>query len=439
MSGGSSMSSHPNSPAGNGAVEWRSLSKAPVYDRNLKKKPGMADSASGSAKPLTKTNLLTALNTVPFAHTGVQSMLHSSPARTLESARRNILLVDPVDVNRSLLKGILKAGAYRLLEARTPAEAFLVLENEQIDLIIAEVMMPEIGGLEFCRRVKSSRRTQLVPILLVTNLNGVENEVAGLESGADEFLTKPLHPLIVRTRVRAMLRNKMAVDSLEEAETILFALAQTIEQRDKETSQHCQRLAALSVALGTAIGLPEDDLIALHRGGYLHDIGKIAVPDEILFKRGQLTEEEWVVMRGHTIAGEAICRTMKSLSLVLPIIRNHHERWDGTGYPDALAGEAIPLLARVLQLADIYDALTSHRSYKEAFTPDKALDVLREEARLGWRDPELVSVFAEVIHQPRSLSLNPQWLDAPPEDPAEAASLAAMRSSLTRMGRELLR
>ncbi len=359
--------------------------------------------------------------------------------RLLERTRQTVLLVDPVDVNRSLLKGILKAGSYRLLEARGASEALAILEKDSVDLIIAEVVMPEIGGLEFCRRVKGNRRTQLVPILLVTNLTGTESEVAGLESGADEFLTKPLHPLIVRTRVRAMLRNKMAVDSLEEAETILFALAQTIEQRDKETSHHCQRLAAMSVALGIAIGLPESDLVALHRGGYLHDIGKIAVPDEILFKKGELTPDEWIIMRGHTLAGEAICRPMKSLSQVLPIIRNHHEKWDGTGYPDALAGEDIPLLARVLQLADIYDALTSSRSYKSAFQPAHAIEILEEEAQRGWRDPELVSVFREIVRQPDFLAHGAELFAAQPEDGEEGEGLRAMRESLSRMSRELLR
>jgi putative two-component system response regulator len=361
------------------------------------------------------------------------------PATLLDSTRHTILLVDPVEVNRSLLKGILKTGSYRLLEARGAAEALSVLDKEPVDLVIAEVMMPEISGLDLCRRVKANRRTQLVPILLVTNLSGVENEVAGLESGADEFLTKPLHPLIVRTRVRAMLRNKMAFDSLEEAETILFALAQTVEQRDKETSHHCQRLAALSVALGVAIGLPEEDLLALHRGGYLHDIGKIAVPDEILFKKGALTADEWVVMRGHTLAGEAICRPMKSLAQVLPIIRNHHERWDGTGYPDALAGEDIPLLARVMQLADIYDALTSKRSYKAAYQPTHAVEVLEDEARKGWRDPELVSVFREIVRQPDFLAHGAELFGVQADEDEDHEGIQTMRESLSRMSRELLR
>jgi putative two-component system response regulator len=224
----------------------------------------------------------------------------------------------------------------------------------------------------------------------------VENEVAGFESGADEFLIKPLRPALVRTHIRSMLRKKALTDSLEEAETILFALAQSVEHRDRYTGQHCERLAAYGIALAQALGLPRREQLALYRGGYLHDIGKIAIPDAILFKRGLLTEEEWQVMRLHTIRGEEICRPMKTLAPVLPIIRSHHERWDGSGYPDGLRGEDIPLLARILQVADIYDALTTARPYKPAFSHHHALEMMLEEARRGWRDPELVPLFSEV-------------------------------------------
>jgi len=236
-----------------------------------------------------------------------------------------------------------------------------------------------------------------VPVLMITAVQGIENEIAGIASGADEYLTRPLHPDVVRTRVRAMLRNKAAIDSLEEAETILFALAQGVEKRDKYTGDHCGRLATFSVALGTAMGLAGWQLQALHRGGFLHDIGKICVPDAILFKKGPLTEEEWVVMRAHTVKGEEICKPMKTLAPVLPIIRSHHERWDGTGYPDGLKGEDIPLLARILQIADIYDALTTARPYKPALSKVETLQIMEEEARRGWRDPELISLFQEVV------------------------------------------
>jgi putative two-component system response regulator len=194
-----------------------------------------------------------------------------------------------------------------------------------------------------------------------------------------------------------MLRNKAAIDSLEEAETILFALAQAVEKRDKYTGDHCHRLARYSVGLGTALGLPRSQLVALHRGGYLHDIGKVSVPDAILFKKGPLTDEEWVMMRSHTAKGVEICRPMKTLAPVLPIIRNHHERWDGSGYPDGLKGEEIPLLARILQIADIYDALTTARPYKPALSVEEALQILEDEVRRGWRDAELVSLFQQCV------------------------------------------
>jgi putative two-component system response regulator len=169
-----------------------------------------------------------------------------------------------------------------------------------------------------------------------------------------------------------------------------------VEHRDRYTGLHCERLAALGIALAHALGLTWQDQLAIHRGGYLHDIGKIGVPDAILFKRGLLTDEEWQTMRLHTIRGEDICRPMKTLAPVLPIIRSHHERWDGSGYPDGLAGENIPLLARILQVADIYDALTTARPYKPAFTHEHAIEIMFEEVRRGWRDPELVPLFAQI-------------------------------------------
>jgi putative two-component system response regulator len=350
-----------------------------------------------------------------------------------------VLLVDSVEINRHVLKGMLKAAPYRILEARHPIEAFAFLERETVDLIIVDMMMPEMAGPEFCRRVKSSRRTRLIPIIILTSVQGIENEVAGLESGADEFLLRPLQPAAVRTRVRAMLRNKRATDSLEEAESILFALAQTVEQRDKETGNHCQRLAGYSVAMGVALGLGEDDLVALHRGGYLHDIGKIAIPDSILFKKGSLTEEEWQLMRLHTVKGEGICRRMRTLAPVLPIIRNHHERWDGSGYPDGLAGEEIPLLARILQLADIYDALTSARSYKPALPPEKAVEILQQEARLGWRDSELVLLFCELMRDPSLIMPPPGVPDIAAASSPDFINLEPMRASLDNLRRELTR
>jgi putative two-component system response regulator len=336
-----------------------------------------------------------------------------------------VLIVDDIDLNRRLLKAVLKTANYRILEAKRPSLAVALLEREKVDLVVVDLVMPEMSGPDFCRLLKNDRKTQLIPILMTTSVQGAENEVAGIESGADEFLIKPLQPSIVRTRIRAMLRNKALIDSLEEAETILFALAQSVEHRDRYTGLHCERLATYGIALGQALGLLRHDQLALYRGGYLHDIGKISIPDAILFKRGLLTDGEWQTMRLHTIRGEEICRPMKTLTPVLPIIRSHHERWDGSGYPDGLAGEEIPLLARILQVADIYDALTTARPYKPAFSHQHAIEIMIEESRRGWRDPELVPLFAEISQA------------TPGTDAAAWPGHVSMQQSLENMRREL--
>lgn len=347
----------------------------------------------------------------PSAFKGDHTLWDSAHTPTL-------LVIDNEEVNRRLLKAMLKAEPYRIVEARKASEAIQELEQQQVDLIILDIMLPEVNGMDFCRWLKSNRRTQLIPVLVMTNVQGVENEIAGLNAGADEFLIKPLSPAVVRTRVKSLLRSKAAVDSLEEAETILFALAQAVEQRDKHTGDHCQRLATYSVALGMALGLSKPELVALYRGGYLHDIGKVAVPDSVLFKTGPLNEQEWVIMQSHTVKGEEICKPMKSLAPVLPIIRNHHEKWDGSGYPDGLVGEQTPLLARILQVADVYDALTSERSYKRAFSHQEAIAILKQEVAKGWRDPALVELFEDLcsrasIPKPGMLP-PPEWPDASP-------------------------
>jgi putative two-component system response regulator len=340
-----------------------------------------------------------------------------------------ILVVDGNDISRRLLKALLKNGPYRFLEARRASEALGILEREKVDLMVLDLMIPEMSGPEFCRRIKSDRNTRFVPVLMLTSVQGVENEIHGLESGADEYLIKPYHPAVIRSRVRSMLRNKAAIDSLEEAEGILFALAQTVESRDTGTGAHCHRLARLSVAMGRVLGLSRRELQALYRGGFLHDIGKVGIPDCILLGPGALTEEEWQVMRMHTVWGEQICRPMKSLAPVLPIIRSHHERWDGTGYPDGLMGEEIPLLARILQVVDIFDALTTARSYKPRIGREQAMRILDDEASRGWRDPELVPIFINL--------LNGNLGELPPDAEAPSQEDSSIQVSLENMNRHL--
>ncbi|MCU1237829.1 MAG: metal dependent phosphohydrolase [Candidatus Solibacter sp.] len=210
-----------------------------------------------------------------------------------------------------------------------------------------------------------------------------------------------------------------------QTEHVLLALAKIVEQRDKHTAGHCERLAVMSVALGVAMKLDHDHLLALYLGGFLHDVGKVGVPDSVLFKPDKLNDEEWEIMRAHTVHGEEICRPLVSLSCVLPIIRHHHERLDGTGYPDGLRGTEIPLLARVLQVADIYDALTNPRPYKRAFTTARALEILEEEASRGWRDPEITRLFVR-LHK-RMVSRIGEY------QPGAAADVASMQDSLAHL------
>jgi putative two-component system response regulator len=224
--------------------------------------------------------------------------------------------------------------------------------------------------------------------------------VAGLAAGADDYFTKPVHPRELDARLRSLIRLKRVLEDLEEAESLITSLALTIEARDPYTSGHCVRLAAWATGFGERLGLSEDELKALRLGGFLHDLGKIAVPDNVLLKAGPLSADERRLMEEHPAAGDRLVVPMRTLGLVRPIIRHHHERWDGRGYPDRLGGEEVPLLARLMAIVDVYDALCTQRPYKSPFHEEVALKSLREGARTGQFDPELVRVFLELRQAP---------------------------------------
>lgn len=313
------------------------------------------------------------------------------------SVRGRILIVDASEANRRNVRAALRDLDHELIEASSTSEAIASISLHRVDLVLTDLFVPELGATEFCRMLKKATATQFLPVFVTAPSDDLENEVRAIEAGADEFFVTPLRPRAFRARVQASLRHKAMIDSLDDSETVLFSLAQSVEERDPALGQHCQRLALMGAAMGVALALPAPEILALQRGGYLHDIGKVAIPDHILFKPGALTDEEWEIMKSHAERGERICSNMRSLAPILPIIRHHHERWDGTGYPDRLKGEAIPVLARILQLADIYDALTTVRSYKRALSPEEALQIIREEVAKGWRDPQLVEVFADIL------------------------------------------
>jgi putative two-component system response regulator len=308
----------------------------------------------------------------------------------------SILIVDGVESRRQTLKTALRNHVSQILESCGATEALEILGREVVDLVIVESSLPGMTGLELCRWLKVNPDTQLIPVLVLASDLGPDLKLAAISSGADEFHARPLNPIVFGASVAALLRQKHVTDSLENAEAILFTLALAVEQRDRFTGEHCRRMAVYSVALGRASGVAPPGLLALYRAGYLHDIGKISIPDSVLFKKRSLNPQEWGMMHQHTLKGEEICRPMKSLASVLPIIRSHHERWDGSGYPDGLKQDGIPLLARILQICDIYDALTSERSYKVALSPAEAIAILKEEVKRGWRDPEVFARFQEV-------------------------------------------
>lgn len=307
-----------------------------------------------------------------------------------------ILIADDVAANRNLLAGLLTRDGYTVRTAADGASALQMIRDETPDLILSDVLMPGMNGFELCREVKSNRATRLVPVVLVTSLSERQDRIEGINAGADDFLTKPVDAQELKARVRSLLRLKRFTDDLDSAESVILSLALTVEARDAYTSGHCQRMAAYASGFGKHLGLPDEDIAALRRGGYLHDVGKVGVSDAILQKPGRLTPEERDAMKRHTIIGEALCGEMRLLKPVRPIARHHHERCDGSGYPDGLNGNQIPLLAQVMGIVDVYDALSSERVYRRALTEEAAIAELGNEASRGWHREDLVREFTDL-------------------------------------------
>jgi putative two-component system response regulator len=312
-----------------------------------------------------------------------------------------ILLVDDDAAYRKLMVGLLRAQGFEVVTAGNGEEALAEFARHEPDLVLLDVDMPLLNGFEVCRKLKQKPESRLTPVVLVTGLAATEDRIRGLDAGADDFLSKPVDRNELLARVRSLLHLKSYTDELERAESVVFALARSIEGKDPYTEGHCERLAEYSSRLGKRIGLPSELITALRWGGIVHDIGKVAVPEAILLKPGPLTPEEWVIMRDHPVVGERICAPLRSFRYVLPIIRHHHERFNGSGYPDGLEGEKIPLTARVLQLADVYDALTTERPYKRALTQDEAMTAMEQEVQRGWWDPALFVEFRQMMAERR--------------------------------------
>ena len=315
--------------------------------------------------------------------------------------KQSILVVDDHRLNAELLRDLLATRGYEACVVASAAEAEAQIQLSHPDLILLDVVMPGKTGYELCHELKENPATRLIPVVMITGLNAHEDRLRAIEAGADDFLSKPISAEELFARVKSLLKLKEFTDELETAESVLCTLGLSVEARDPYTEGHCERLAQSASELGRHLGLQENCVTALRRGGYLHDLGKISVPDEILKKGSDLTAEEWKIMKKHTEVGEEICRPLKSLRLVLPIIRHHHEHSDGSGYPDGLKDGDIPLLPRILQVVDVYDALRTARPYKPALSHEQSVSTMRAEAKGGLWDEGLVDEFVTMIEQRR--------------------------------------
>lgn len=318
------------------------------------------------------------------------------PAHEEDAAR--ILVVDDNPRNVKLMEAILLPENYKILKAYSGEEALTIVSKFEVDLIMLDIMMPEMTGYEVCRRLKRSEATRLIPVVMVTALSDIEDKIKGIEAGADDFLTKPPNKMELLARTKSLVKLKKLNNSFASIERVLFSLANTVEAKDAYTQGHVERVSSMAMALGQKMALSADELEALRHGGVLHDIGKIGVPSDIINKPGSLDEDEWKTIKTHPDIGYRICLPIrKNLGAALDVIRYHHEKLDGSGYPDGLKGDEIAPVARVMAVVDIYDALVTERPYRKALSQEKALGILLEEARDGKLDLGVVSNFESLV------------------------------------------
>ncbi len=310
-----------------------------------------------------------------------------------------ILIVDDSTDNIRLITEILnrQEEKYEVHSASDGLEAIDYIKMIQPDLIMLDVVMPGMDGFEVCNVIKSDERTRLIPIVMITALDSQQDRLRGLEAGVDDFVSKPFNVYELLARIKNLLKLRSYINELEHAEQVIFSLAKAVEAKDEYTEGHCERLSIIAEEMGKELKLSDKDLQILRRGGILHDIGKIAIDDAILLKPGPLTDDEFEVIKQHPVIGENICRPLKTLRPVLPIIRYHQERYNGSGYPEGLKGDEIPIHARIIGIVDCYDALTTDRTYRKALPEDKALQIMARETEDGLWDPGLFEILKNLL------------------------------------------
>ena len=352
----------------------------------------------GTTDELLLTNAKIALNEAKMR--GQDRITVCEPSQSEESTvTHTIMIVDDNAPNRKLLAAFLNEPEYKIVEASSADDALQRIHRGHIDLILSDVRMPGIDGYEFCRQIKAAESTRMIPIVLVTAHRENEQRVKGLDSGADDFLTKPINRSELLARTRALLRVREINREYTSIESVLFTLINAIEAKDSYTQGHTERVATLSAEIGRVMGLDTKSISSLRLGGILHDIGKIGIAGSVLNKKGPLSEEEWDVMKSHPELGYKICLPLaRSLGIALDIIRHHHEKLDGASYPDGLSGEALPMEVRITAVVDMYDAMTTDRPYRAGMSREKAVRILREDVAAGKIDGTVLTHLEQIIH-----------------------------------------
>ncbi len=333
--------------------------------------------------------------------------------RAVNGNKPAILVVDDSPENIRLVSEILNRqdDSYAVYSAKDGYAALEFVKTIVPDLIMLDVVMPGLDGFEVCRIIKEDPRTRLVPVVMITALDSQQDRLRGLDAGVDDFISKPFNVYELLARVKNLLKLRSYINELEHAEQVIFSLARAVEAKDEYTEGHCERLSVIAQYIGQALRLPDTDLLILKRGGVLHDIGKIAIDDSILLKPGPLTDAEFEIIKAHPVIGENICRPLRTLQPVLPVIRYHQERYNGSGYPEGLKGEEIPIHARIIGVVDCYDALTTERPYRKALSKEEALAIMEQETTEGLWDPDLFRILKQILDD-ENIDLDDDTLDS---------------------------
>lgn len=308
-----------------------------------------------------------------------------------------VLVVDDDARIRDVLRHFLMRENYEVIEANNGEEALELLKRESIDLILLDAKMPKLNGFEVCDRVKRDDRFKFIPIVMLTAFQDEESKIKGIQLGVDDFLNKPANMNELLPRVKSLIKVKHLIEHLENTENVLFVLAKAVEAKDCYTEGHLKRMRDYCAGFAKYLGLSSEMEVAIEYAGILHDIGKIGISEDILAKSGSLTKEEFEEIKKHPVIGEDIVRPLRFAKVVAPAVRGHHERWDGSGYPDGLRGEEISLGARIVSIVDAFDAMTSDRPYRKAMSYDDATEILQKEKGAQW-DAKLVDAFVVYLH-----------------------------------------